>query len=190
MESVQRSLSVIEDELTRFGRGPTLERLRAGVSRDSARRALESVGLRPPADLLDLYAWHNGTDTTGAILDDLHLWPGFYFLSIEDAVANHKAFVRDKRWDKTWFPVFANGGGDFYAVVSGQGHTAWGEIIHFRIDEVEQPIEFHSVQALLATLAAAYQEGIFFVEDRGYLEMKDVEFIQLANRIDQIDLKQ
>lgn len=103
-----------------------LERLRPGIKSDALNGSMEAIGLFAPADLCDLYEWRNGTDTQGAKLDDIHLWPGFYFLTIKDAIANYGAFVADSRWDRAWIPVFANGGGDFYAVICETGRSELG----------------------------------------------------------------
>lgn len=42
--------------------------------------------------------------------------PGFYLLSLQEAIASYKVFVSDARWRTGWFSVFADGGGDFYVV--------------------------------------------------------------------------
>jgi class 3 adenylate cyclase len=36
--------------------------------------------------------------TPGTSLDDVHLFPGFYFLSLEDSISNFLAFRDDDRW--------------------------------------------------------------------------------------------
>lgn len=126
-----------------------------------------------------MYGWRNGTATAGvAAVDDIHLFPGFYLLSLEDALANYRAFAADPRWTVGWLPLFANGGGDFYIVDLSQPAAA--PVRHFRIDESEHPIEFGSVQSLVATLAAAFERGIFFVDSSGYLEMDDLVFAGVA----------
>ena len=51
---------------------------------------------------------------------------------------------------------------------------------HFWIDESEHPIEFSSLGTMLATLAQAFERGIFFVDPSGYLEMDDLVFGELA----------
>ena len=81
------------------------------------RSSLAAVGLTSIRELEELYGWKNGTSIAGvAAVDDIHLFPGFYLLSIEDAVANYRAFAPDARWMGGWLPVFANGGGDFYVL--------------------------------------------------------------------------
>ena len=62
---------------------------------------------------------------------------------------------------------------------------AWAEnpfefVRHFRIEESAQPVEFHSLQEVLVTLAAAFARGVFFVDGDGYLEMDDLAFAALA----------
>lgn len=51
---------------------------------------------------------------------------------------------------------------------------------HFWIDEIQHPIEFASLSAMLSTLAAGFDRGVFFVDQRGYLEMDDLAFGGLA----------
>lgn len=173
------SLSRIEVALQQLGRKTLLRSLQVGLSVEVVRSSLSTVGLPSAAELEALYAWKNGTSTTNCVtLDDIHIFPGFYMLSVEDAIANYKAFVTDHRWSPGWLPVFANGGGDFYIVdLALQGARP---VRHFRIDESEHPVEFTSLDAMLMTLAAAFERGIFFVDPKGYLEMDDLVFGTLA----------
>ncbi|MBE1605678.1 hypothetical protein [Actinopolymorpha pittospori] len=114
-------------------------------------------------------------------LDDIHIVPGFYLLSIQDAIANCRAFATDSRWTPGWLPLFANGGGDFY--VLDLSSPSGSPVRHFRIEEPEHPIEFGSLRALLTTLAEAFERGVFFVDPNGYLEMDDVVFGELATEL-------
>lgn len=58
--------------------------------------------------------------------------------------------------------------------------SAGSPVRQFRIEESEHPIEFGSLRALLTTVAAAFDRGIFFVDPRGYLEMDDLVFGEVA----------
>lgn len=143
---------------------------------------MADCGLSSAEELEALYGWHDGSEASRASsLDDLHVFPGFYFLSLDDAVANYLAFVDDARWASGWFPLFANGGGDFY-VLETTGNDG-GSVRHFRIDEREHPIEFESLGAMLRTLAEAFEQGVFYVDDHGCLEMDDLKFALLAAQI-------
>jgi cell wall assembly regulator SMI1 len=182
--TVEDSRRRIDHGLAKLQRARTIELLRPGTTAQRVTETLERTGLSCANDLVSLYEWHDGTDaTTGATLDDLHLFPGYYLLTLDDAAANYKAFKNDERWDRDWFPILANGGGDFYAVVCSEGGQDRGRVLHFRLEDTDRSVEFSSVSQLLATLAAGYDEGVFFVDDRGYLEMQDTLFAALAKRL-------
>jgi len=178
-DNLSDSLAIIETALRNLGRDALMTSLRSGLSADAVRSKLDSAGLPTTLELETLYGWRNGAASdTAASLDDIHLFPGFYLLSLEDALTNYRAFVGDQRWASGWLPVLANGGGDFYVVDLGQ--AAAGAVRHFRIDEAEHPIEFSSLSAMTATVAQGFERGIFSVDPSGYLEMDDLVFGDLA----------
>lgn len=178
-DDLSAPLTTVETAVQRLDRLVLQQALQPGLPAEAVSDALGEVGLHATPELETLYAWRNGTSTAGiAAVDDIHLFPGFYLLSLEDALANYRAFVTDSRWTTGWLPLFANGGGDFYVVDLGSPPAA--PVRHFRIDESEHPIEFNSLGALLTTLAEAFERDIFFVDPSGYLEMDDVAFGELA----------
>lgn len=167
--------------LTRRGRVVLLKRLRPGREAVSVLDTLAARALSAPPALVEILECHDGTDANGEVtLDEIHLFPGFYLLSFPDAVSNYDAFLESARWDRAWFPVFANGGGDFYAVVCDDAREDYGSVVHFRIEDSDHPIEFASLESMLQTLATAFDRGVFYVDDNGYLEMDDVKFAALA----------
>lgn len=181
--NVSASLASIETGLQRLDRQVLLRSLQPGLSAVAVRSALDSVGLASSSVLEALYMWRNGTSTLGGVtLDDIYFFPGFYLLSIEDAVANYRAFAADSRWRPGWLPIFANGGGDFY--VLDLSSPSNNPVRHFRIEEAEHPIEFNSLGTLLATLGTAFERGIFVVDPSGYMEMDDLVFGRLAAELD------
>lgn len=177
--NVTESLGGIETGLQRLRRQGLLPRLQPGLSAWSVRSALAEVGLASASELETLYSWRNGTSTAGDVtLDEIQFFPGFYLLSIEDAVANYRAFAPDPRWQAGWLPLFANGGGDFYVLDAGS--SVRNQVRHFRIEEAEHPVEFNSLGAMLGTLAAAFERSIFVVDSNGYMDMDDIAFHRLA----------
>lgn len=176
------ALAQIERGLLALGRSSSLNLLRGGAAPERVRTALADCGLPSFEELETLYGWHDGSETSStSSLDDLDLFPGFYLLSLDDAVANYRTFVSDARWANEWFPLFANGGGDFYALETARSNAR--AIRHFRIDEREHPIEFESLAEMLTTLAEAFEQGVFYVDDHGYLEMDDLKFATLAAQL-------
>ena len=141
------------------------------------------VNLRPTSELVELYQWKNGTlADQGVNLDDIQIIPGFHLSSLDDAISNYIAMRSDVRWNENWFPLFSNGGGDFYAVdlsmFNSNNETA--PIIGFVLGEVEQFVEYESLMDMLLTFYNGYKKGIIFRSDDGYLEMNDDEFYLAA----------
>ena len=178
-DDLHEALSKIERGLVRLGRQILLNSLQAGLQGVEVRSMLGSIGLPSTPELETLYGWRNGTSTKGiSALGDIWLTPGFYLESLEDAALNYLTFVGDSRWTPGWLPIFANGGGDFYVIdLTASGA---GAIRHFRIDEVEHPIEFSSLRSFMETVAEGFERRIFYVDSDGYLEMDDLDFVDLA----------
>jgi hypothetical protein len=182
MEDLTTALAGIETALKGLRRHVLLRALKEGLEAGHTRSLLQGFGLPSSGEVQALYAWKNGTQTMGVeSLDDIHLFPGFYFLSLEDAIANYGAFVGDARWTPGWLPVFANGGGDFY--VTDLSGDLPGVVRHFRIEESEHPIEFVSVVDMLKTIAAGFERKVFFVDPNGYLDMDDLAFATVAGEL-------
>jgi hypothetical protein len=178
----QWPLSEIESGLSRLAR-PTIQLLKPGIDPATAGELLTRRGLEPPDDLLALWQWRNGTRTKNdATLGDLWLVPGFYLLSVEDATRNFDAFAANPRWHPAWLPVFANGGGDFLAVDCSARHDH-GAVYHFRIEQSEHPLEYQSVERMVATFAAAFSRGAFYIDAQGSFEEDADAFATIAAEI-------
>ena len=178
MANLSEALLRVENGLVRLDRSALLRALRPGLQRHLVRSHLERVGLPSSPDVETLYAWRDGTQTAGVTVDDIHIFPGFYLLSLDDAVTNYRAFEADPRWVPGRLPLFADGGGDFYAVdLDGEPS---GLMRHFRIEESGQPVEFGSLADMMVTVATGFDRGVFFVDPEGYLEMDDLAFAAIA----------
>lgn len=155
--------------LRELGRSIALKR-RPGVEPAMITAKLRSVNLIGPADLVQLYNLCDGTETAeGDILDDIHFFPGYYWLKIEEAFTTYTAIYSDGRWNKSWLPIFANGGGDFYAVICDEKSPDFGGVVGFLVGENDHLVEFKNVTALFRTIEQSFSEKAFFVAD-GYLE--------------------
>lgn len=171
-------LARIEAGLVALGRHRVVEALGPGLEGRRVRDALAAAGLEASDEMVELYCWRNGTALTQlSLLDDVQMFPGFYFLCLEDALTNLRAFRSDIRWDSSWLPVFANGGGDFYVIDCSLPACP---VRHFRLEQLEHPVEFTSLGSMIATIAEAMDSKVFFVAADGYFEMDDDEFGRLA----------
>lgn len=181
-EDISASLAMLDVALKRLGRKVLLEALQDGLTAESVQSMIASIGLNSTPELEEVYGWHNGVAPGGrASLDDVHLFPGFYLLPLDEVIANYRTFVVDDRWATGWLPVFGNGGGDFYVV--DLSSTGAGAVRRFWIDELDHPIEFSSLSSMMATLAEGFHREVFYVDDRGYLEMDDLVFGALATEM-------
>jgi len=142
---------------------------------------LKQLELGSDRALEELYAWHDGTATPPSVrLGDISLIPGFYLLSLKDACTNYRAFVEDPRWEVGWFPILADGGGDFYVVDLSHGDSA---VVHFMIDQEQHPKVFLSVARMIETFAEAFDVGAFFIDPNGHLAMHDEQFALVAREL-------
>jgi hypothetical protein len=173
-------LETIRKYLGQLGRHEVVERLQPGLELDQIDTRLANAGLGPSAEVGGLYSWRNGTRVEpGTTLDSVQFFPGFWLLSLDDVVSNYLAFRDDSRWSSGWLPIFANGGGDFYAVDLEQRPSP---VIGFMVDSESHPVEYESLAHMLDTLAECFAEGAFFVDDQGNLEMDDSRHAQIARR--------
>lgn len=113
-------------------------------------------------------------------MDDVQLFPGFYFMSAEECFADYDAFVVSDRWDDHWLPILANGGGDFYLMDLS---TSPSRVRHFRIDEAEHPVEFTRLANFVEAVNESCRRGVIYLND-GYLDMDDLAFGDVAASID------
>ena len=131
-----------------------------------------------------IYLWRNGTKANeDDLLEDLYLFPGFYLLSIEEA---HQTYLERKdapQWREGWFPLFADGAGDFYIIPCGKQKAESSVVIGFLHGEPEQIAEYDSLAAMVATLEAAFAQKAFYVdEDDDSLEIDDDRYGRIAGR--------
>jgi len=149
---------------------PIAQKRRHGVDTAMVTAKLRSLGLHAPADLVQLYSLCDGTETVeGEVLDDIHLIPGYYWIKLDESVVIYRSLIRDQRWSTNWFPIFSNGGGDFYAVICNENSSDFGGIVGFIVGESDHLVEFANVTTLFKTIDRSFSENAFFVTD-GYLE--------------------
>jgi cell wall assembly regulator SMI1 len=136
-----------------------------------------------PREVETLYQWRDGTMVrAGDRLDKVYFFPGFYLLSLEEAVQTYAERRDAPQWRPEWFPLFANGGGDFYLAWCRSEMTQTAPIVGFMHGEPEQIVEYESLTAMVRTLAACYDSGAFFLDEDNTLEVDDEMHRQLALR--------
>ena len=164
-----------------------VDHLNPGLSSQKIQELFEEIPLQPNQDLHALYAWRNGSeDSEGITLGELAFFPGFYLMSLEESIQTYLELRETDDWKKSWFPIFASGGGDFYAMnLASEGQ---GQILGFYVFEEEAQVEYQSLESMLATLKACYEQGIIFRNEQGYLDMDYRKHAEIAHDINP-DLK-
>ena len=138
--------------------------------------------MQPNQDLHALYAWRNGSkNSEGVTLGELAFFPGFYLMSLEESIQTYMELRARDVWNKFWFPIFASGGGDFYAMILAP--EAQGQILGFYVFEEEAQVEYRSLKSMLTTFKVCYDQGIIFRNDGGYLDMDYRKHAEVAHEI-------
>ena len=159
-----------------------LDHLNPGLSFQKIQELFEEIPLQPTQDLRALYTWRNGSeDSEGITLGELAFFPGFYLMSLEESIQTYLELRETDAWGKSWFPIFASGGGDFYAM--NLAPEAQGQILGFYVFEEEAQVEYRSLKSMLATLKACYEQGIIFRNEQGCLDMYYRKHAEIAHEI-------
>ena len=181
METITQLLNEIEKSLQQLDHS-CVDHLNPGISSQQIQEFFEKIPLQPNQDLRALYTWRNGSkDSEGITLGELAFFPGFYLMSLEESIQTYLELRERNGWDKSWFPIFASGGGDFYAM--NLAPEAQGQILGFYVFEEEGQVEYWSLKSMLATLKACYEQGIIFRNEQGYLDMDYRKHAEIAHDI-------
>ena len=181
METITQLLNEIEKSLQQLDH-PCVDHLNPGISSQQIQELFEKIPLQPTQDLRALYTWRNGSkDCEGITLGELAFFPGFYLMSLEESIQTYLELRETDAWGKSWFPIFASGGGDFYAM--NLAPEAQGKILGFYVFEEEAQVEYLSLKSMLATLKVCYEQGIIFRNEQGYLDMDYRKHAEIAHDI-------
>ena len=181
MEVITQLLNEIEKSLQQLDH-PCVDHLNPGLSSQKIQELFEEIPLQPNQDLHALYAWRNGSkDSEGITLGELAFFPGFYLMSLEESIQTYMELRARDIWNKFWFPIFASGGGDFYAMILAP--EAQGQILGFYVFEEEAQVEYRSLKSMLTTFKVCYDQGIIFRNEQGYLDMDYRKHAEIAHEI-------
>ena len=186
METITQLLNEIEKSLQQLDHS-CVEHLNSGITSLKIQELFEEIPLQPNQDLRALYTWRNGSEDSEEItLGELAFFPGFYLMSLEESIQTYMELRARNGWDKSWFPIFASGGGDFYAM--NLAPESQGQILGFYVFEEEGQVEYRSLKSMLAALKNCYEQGIIFRNEQGYLDMDYRKHAEIAHDINP-DLK-
>lgn len=175
------ALDRIAIRLAQSGRAAAAK-LQPGLSPSEIAAKTAKLPFALTRELHALHQWRNGTLVEeGDLLGQAYFFPGFYLLSLDEAVQTYEERKGSRQWQAHWFPVFADGGGDFYVVPCAQDELDAAEVIGFIHGEPEQVVEYESLSAMMQTLDACYAKGAFYLDDDGELEIDDDAHRKIAH---------
>jgi cell wall assembly regulator SMI1 len=95
---------------------PVLSSLKKGLTEDKIRELEIKYKINLPTSLKDLYSTYNGVNTEGKTIGELSIFPNGIFLSLEESFSAFNVNTEHNYWEKSYFPICANGDGDFILV--------------------------------------------------------------------------
>ena len=151
---------------------PLIELLEPGLSTASIKAQSNSLPIQLPEDLIRIYLWRNGTTLSQEHnLNSHYFQPGYYLLSLKNAMHYYQIYRAGANWDPFWFPILASGGGDFYVVVCGSDVRENGQILNFIRGENDTPRIYLNIKTMIFTIAECYDSGAYFLDEFGFLKI-------------------
>ena len=175
-------VDTLTSHLRRLNR-PCVDMLQPGIAPYDVEDPVAVAG-PAPEDLVSMYGRHNGVDLPeGRTLGDGHVIPGFYWMPIEEASAHYRGCAGlDDLWPKSWFPILADGGGGYLAVICDAESGDYGCVVEVLPDEPEHEIVFDSVSMLLATAIRCFEAGAYRLKG-GFLDEDYDQSGQIADQL-------
>jgi hypothetical protein len=181
---VEREIRMLASELERLVahlRGlnrPVIQFLQPGID---AGEVDAELGLHAPASVADWFRWCNGVaGFRGQIQDDVNVIPGYNPLSIEEAVRMMSSYAGDPVLGASWVPILGSASADIYAAVWSSDQEA--RVASVLVGEATE-IEFSSIEQMVAVFNGCYEDGVFYIDDQGYLAMNSDLYDEVYARV-------
>lgn len=166
MQPLKEALDEILTKLVDLNR-PLAHLLQEGLLTEAIYEQSKTLPVQFSQEIVELYSWRNGTKIhEGNPLIDLYFFPGYYFLSLENACSDYESF-RDSElielglWKLNWFPLFTSGGGDYYVVDCPDDLAAAAPVISYIRGEPEHEVIYTSLTSMMQTIAECYKAGVY-----------------------------
>jgi hypothetical protein len=165
MNSLLQKLGNLYSEFERV-KSPLVNFLQPGISTDYINKEIKNIGIVLPPEVYQLYSWKNGTNNEKKPLGAKWMFPGGKFANIEDSVSAYHYYAgKDGIWKKQMFMLFMSGGGEMYLIDCNKNAVSYGMILRHSIGAVDTAVlttVYDSLESLIDTLLACYQEDAFF----------------------------
>ena len=153
------------------------------ISGNDPTTALLKEDLQPIESIVDFFQWQNGVDDkNGQTIDQLYIFPGYYLISLQEAIEIYRSLVDSQYYGIGLFPILASGGGDYYLIDLRPNSDKPGAI--YKLLEGYFPAQvFSNLCNLFITYKKCIAEGIIYIAEKKYLEMDDRQFSRVAAEV-------
>ena len=180
MSELENVLGDLVAEHVRVG-SPVGDHLRPGLADDEVVRRLQSIGLRPAPEAVELFAWHDGIDqqswraaSPGA--RGLELFPYAFFSDLGYAVDSFRrmrdlteetlgagaAVAGDELWRASWLPIFEADPGWYGLDCSSEASASAVWIMYWDATDVDPTRRvFASLATMIGALVARFRAGAY-----------------------------
>lgn len=146
------------------------QRLNVGISQESFKSKMNTIGIGFEIDIFQLYEWRNGIKDPNS-LDEM-----FYcgvFMPIDTSIEVYdKLSIKDTLWEKKFFPLFSNYAGEFILIDIDSKSKGYKKIFIFSPLMYSQPViiydnlysMMHSVVECYKTKAYQFENGQLLID--------------------------
>lgn len=187
------ALSRLESVLARSG-AAIVPVLHPGVGEPEVASLLGGVGLRPTAELVVWFGWHDGAGERGMPSNLIEVVPGGEFYDLEHmceeyvttrriasqvAATPGSPFDAEQRWPTHWFPLLRLFGKGFLAVdlAGGEGEASPVHVVWHDSDPQERArVAWPSVAAFVEAVIGRFEAGVYSVDGDGIVQGPTIDF--------------
>ncbi len=113
-----------------------------------------------PPELIDFFLWHDGMEDSDEMIGKLQLFHLGYFLALNKAISYQSA--KPAFWQKIFFPLFTNNGGDFLL------YNFKNNFIYYYSPVIlgKKPMKkYDNLKTMFETIINCYAEKAYYFED-------------------------
>ena len=181
MRTITENFRIIVEKQSLMGYFfPTV--LRPPASLEEIRSVETKINFKFNKELIELYSIHDGIDVPEIACGLLGLVPVHIFMKLEEATKYciDRLYQEDQfenstkkyKPDLKLFP-FLNEDGRCYWVDLNEGTKHYGKIYYCNSYYSEPDYAFESLTSMFETIAECYGQGVFYLEEEGYLSEND-----------------
>jgi len=164
------------------------KKLNKGHTRDEIIAKMNSIDISVPEDLIELYSWHNGIKVKDEALGGLWLFPLAIFFCMEDSIKFYNNINNtNEYWKPKMFPVFGDGGGDFYLIDLDVHSQNYGQYFYYCLSDpfFDGIISiFDTTESALKTIYECYKRDVLVKEENSdILNFNNKEYFKTGKKI-------